>query len=916
MSTLRAIGRRFAQSPGWQLVVAGVVLAVVFPSRLSGTLGAMIVAGAAGVALMHAWPRLPEAIRSPSPATTVPLVITIVVMFGVGTFWETLTVSPDWQLGDWGPQRAVLARAMASMPGFDVPAWNHAVGTGDAPFELYPKLAYLVTGNAAVAMGLSDDLPLALMIVSVIVHIGIAVGTTLLAMRASGSRPIALVVGIAAVVDSGAVAHGGTVGLFRWALMHSAMALMFATIAAVGILAAIARPRLRASIMIWIGTALACATHPAGLIAAVATMLALAAVALLASDVPPRRALVAMIHVAIGVALGAAVWMPLAERLLAYGQHFPNPIRDPATLLENLLAAPSPVTAFAMLSYAGYFGILAGLWSRRASVVFVAAMSLVLLVGLCDAPYLALDLAPGKSVARLGTERLASLARPFLAACGAYAIALFAREAMRGWGAAKPSRKAIAAAIAAVLAVGLVRVIPSLWSSASARAGEQAQQIAPDPQGRAELTRWAAQRASEIKPDAWARAMFESDTHEHFHLTATTNLPTFHLAPQPDLLLRERIEDSSPESLRRFNVKWIISEGSAPALGDPATEKQLGTFYIRELREWDGQFARIERGTGTVRVTALDDTHVEIDVQATEPVLVALGTGYYPRWRATHASGADQPVYAMPSIPTGKLRVVSAWVAPGKTTFTVDGELPSDGKGMLWTILAGLAGVAIIVCWRVRRIRVRLLHRAARLHRRLPAFARVAAQAGVPVLVILLFAKGCADTSGPMRALELGSGVSHSAVVQARTTDGDWEDCGYSRVTGIYTCDGLLQAYDGMTSLLNDARPSWGFNTPGLIAYAFRDEVELRVRVAGELSGTYWMAASSTTNIKVSNENAREAERAVIVYSGGQRTIELRASIPRTQWAFTFVREETIIPPRDFLVKPPETAPAAIRDIR
>jgi hypothetical protein len=908
------IGHQLARRPGLQLALAGIVLAVVFPSRLSGTVGVMIAAGAAGVALMHAWPRLPEAIRAPSPMTTTPLVITLVAVFGVATFWDVLTISPDWQLGDWGPQRAVLARAMHAFPGVDVPVWNHAVGTGDAPFELYPKLAYIVTGNAAVLMGLRDDLPLALMIVSVIVHVGTAVVTSLLALRVSGSRPIALIVGIAAVVDTGAVAHGGTVGLFRWALLHSAMALLFATIAGAGILAALERPRLRASVTIWIATALACATHPAGLIAAAATMIALGAVALLASDLPPRRALIAMLHVALGVALGAAIWMPLAERLVAYGQHFPNPIRDPATLLENLLAAPSPTTAFAMLSYAGYLGILAGLWSRRASTVFVAAMALVLLVGLCDAPYLALDLAPGKSVARLGTERLAALARPFLAACGAYTIALFAREAMRGWSTAKPGRKAIAAAVAAILTVAVVRVIPSLWSSASVRAAEQAQQIAPDPAGRTELTQWAAQQVRALGPAAWARAMFESDTHEHFHLTATTGLPTFHLAPQPDLLLRERIEDSSAESLRRFNVKWVISEGSSPALGDPATERRLGTFYIREVAAWDGQFARVERGTGTVRVTALDDAHVEIDVQATEPVLVALGTGYYPRWRATHANGANEPVYAMPATPDGTLRVVSAWVAPGKTTFTVDGALPSDGKGLVFTLLAALVAIAIIVAWRVRRVRGRVLREAARLKRRIPTL--LLARIGVPVVVLVLLVKGCADTSGPIKALELGSGVSAGATVQARTTDGAWQDCGYSRLTGIYTCDGLLQAYDGMAALLNDARPSWGFNTPGIVAFAFRDEVELRVRVSGELSGTYWMAASGTTNLRVSGENARDAERAVIAYGGGERTIELRAAIPQTQWAFTFVREDTIVPPRDFLVKPPATAPAAIAGIR
>jgi hypothetical protein len=606
--------------------------------------------------------------------------------------------------------------------------------------------------------------------------------------------------------------------------------------------------------------------------------------------------------------LGAAVWMPLAERILEYGQHFPNPIRDAATLLENLLQAPSPTSAFAMLSYAGYFGILAGLWSRRANVVFVAAMALVLLVGLCDTPYLALDLAPGQSVARLGTERLAQLARPALAACGAYAIAVFAREAMRGWSLVSPRRKAIAAAVAAMLAVVLVRSIPSLWSSASNRAFDESRVLADDPAGRRALVSWAAKQMREQRPDAFARAMFESETHEHFHLTAQTGLPTFHMGPQPDLLLRERIEDTSPASLRRFNVRWVIAEGSSPSLGDAATEREIGSFHIRDVTAWDGQFARIERGTGTVKTTALDDRHVEIDVTATEPVLVALGTGYYPRWRATHASGADEPVYALPSIEGGKLHVVSAWVKPGKTTFTVDGPLPSDNKGLLWTILALLLAVGAIVAWRVRRVRIRILRRAARLRARLPM--RIAAQIGVPLVVIVLFAKGCADTTGPVKALELGSGVRASDVtVEARFTDGDWRDCSYSRVTAIYTCDGMLQAYDGMTALLNDARPSWGFNTPGIVAYALAGDVEMRVRVHGELDGTYWVAASSTATLAVSGESPRDVERAILVYGSDQeRTIELRANIPQTQWHFTMVREDTIIPERHY-PKPPEVAP-------
>src|SRR5687767_2149980 len=98
---------------------------------------------------------------------------------------------------------------------------------------------------------------------------------------------------------------------------------------------------------------------------------------------------------------------------------------------------------------------------------------------------------------------------------------------------------------------------------------------------------------------------------------------------QPDLLLRERIEDTSPASLARFNVRWVIGVGQSPSLGDPATERVFGSYHVRELAGWDGKFARIERGGGEVAVTRLDDRAVEVEVTGTtEPALVALGTGF------------------------------------------------------------------------------------------------------------------------------------------------------------------------------------------------------------------------------------------------------------------------------------------------
>lgn len=904
--------RGIAARPGAQVVIAAAILALAFPGRLSGTLGTAALAGALGVAGVKLWPRAPAWLRQPPAHVTRSAVIAIVIVVGIAVFRDVLTESPDWQMGDWGPQRAVLAHVMPHLPGVDVPVWNHAVSTGDAPLELYPALSYLITGHLAVLLGLQHDLPLALMIVAVLVFVTIAVATTLLALEVAPA-PFALVIGVLTLVDSGAVAHGGTVGLFRWALLHSALALAFSTLAAAAVLAALTRPRLTTSAAIWLATALAVIAHPAGLIAAAATMVALLAVALLASDVPARRALAALVHTGLGVALGAAVWMPLAARILDYGQHFPNALHPPARLLEELLAYPSPVSAFAGFEYLGYAGIVIGLCSRRARAVFVAASGFVLLLGLCEAPYLALDLAPGLGVARLGTERLAQLARPFVWAASAYGLRLVWTAMRAAWLGAPRRRQLIAAALCGIVAAATVRALPALWSSISDRAANEARVYAADRAGRDALTRWATERVREITPGAWARALFEEDTHEHFHLTAETGLPSFHMSPQPDLLLRERIEDTSPASLRRFNVRWVIGVGQSPTLGDPGSEQVIGSYHVRELAGWDGKFARIERGAGDVRVTRLDDDAVDVEVTGTDqPVLVVLGTGFYPRWRARHASGAAEPVYAYPTVEGGKLHVVAAWLAPGKTTFTCDGPLPSDHAGLAISLAAVLAILTVVAIWSRGAWRRRVLRAIAR--RRWPVIGWRALQIGVPVVIVALVIRGCVDDARPVRALALGAGLRPTAEVQARLMNDTWQDCPYHRLSGQYDCDGLVTAWDSTTTELNDAPPSWDFVTPSISAAAYTVGVEMRVIVHAHLAGAYTIGASDAeTELHVAGEPRIALGRDHATYAdAGERVVEIRARVPLAGWAFTMVRDDTLVPARPYLAGPPGAPPSEV----
>jgi hypothetical protein len=322
---LARFARWFGGNPAAQLVLGALAVTLAFPATPAGTLSRFICFGALGVAVAWSWPSLPEAVRAPSPRHALAIALAVVFAVWFTTYWPVISVSPspEWQVGDWGPQHAVLAKLMPHFPGLDVPVWNHDVSTGDAPLELYPALTYLITGHVAWLFGLQGDLPHAFMIVAALVQLGLALTTTALVARVA-PKPLAVILGMFWLVDAGALSHGGVNGLFRWALLHSALGHVFSMIAALGILSALKRPRLGASVTIWVATAAATAAHPAGLISSATFAIALLAVALLASDVPRRRAYAALGHLVLGIALGAVVWMPSAERLLLYGQHYPN----------------------------------------------------------------------------------------------------------------------------------------------------------------------------------------------------------------------------------------------------------------------------------------------------------------------------------------------------------------------------------------------------------------------------------------------------------------------------------------------------------------------------------------------------------------------------------------------------------------
>lgn len=868
----RRAARYVYARPLVQLAIGAVVVALAFPASSAGSLSLAVLAGCMGVAALKLrWPTVPRWI---GVATVIALIITL----GVLAFWETLMSSPDWQLGDWGPQHAVLARIMPSLPSLDPPVWNHVVSTGDAPLELYPAFTYLLAGHIALAFSL--DVPTAFMVVAVVVHIALAALTAVLAMRVA-SRKVAFVVAAFFLVDTGAISHGGTVGLFRWAIVHSAVADVFSLVAVLGVMMALRRPRIGASITIWIATALATAAHPSALLMVAAAIVALVGVALLASDIRPRVALVAVGHLLLGTALGALVWLPASERLLAYGQHFANDLYSTTHMLRTVMSFAMPLTAYSLFVYAGYIGMIVGLFSRRAEVVFVSLVAFVLMLGICELPYMSLGLVPGQESARLGAMRMMLLARPFIFVAAASLLSLVGAQIAASLRAGPARQRVVAAALLGVFAGVALRIVPVYWREESQRAYETTQAFAPDPEGRKALVAWAKQQTT--TPEHWARALFEQSTHEQMHLTAETGLPALHMGAMSDLMLRNRMIDTTPESLRRFNIRWVIGVDKSPTLGDPATERLVGTFHIREVAGWDGKFARVEQGGGDVIVHRLDDRAVEVEVIGSERVLVVLGTGYYPRWRADH--GRVEPFVQ------GDISLVSAWLPPGRTTFTCDGPLPSDGAGRIPAILAGLIAIAAVVLWTRRRVWT--LRRIARLRFRVPVSVLA------PVVIALLFARGCLDELRPARAFLVGTGVRPVATVEARMLASGWVTCDYAPVRGEYDCPGLAIVTDTTANLVNDAPPSWPFIAPAVSATAYSPGVEVRIRRTLRLAGRYWAASSHKSALTLDGrEHAIQAQE-TLVLEDRDHAIEWRASLPFPDPLNVVLVAESALAPRE-----------------
>jgi hypothetical protein len=711
------------------------------------------------------------------------------------------------------------------------------------------------------------------------------------------SWKIGWAVGLIALLDSGGYSGGGAQAILKVALLHNAVSQALFLLALPPLLDALQRPTRLRLLAIWLFVALACATHPTGLIQVAVTCAALGVSALLARDVRAVRLLLLAGHVALGAALAAVVWAPLAAKLVHYGAHYSNAPFTAWELLRRMLDGAEPEHTFGALLGLSFLGVALALVSRRAAATVLAVSALVFVFLATTAPYLFFELTPSFSTARLGAHRLPSLLKPFLHVALAFAVA----RMLAGRLPVRPGSRALAGALLAVLGCfGLRAVVPWL-DLRSAELEREMRWRGPSPESFEAIAAWAKARAEENRPDRFGRLLYDGRENFSYHVGALSGLPILFTSDVPILFLRDRIEDTTPESLRRFDVRWVFRWREPPQLGDPATEQRVGEFVVREVKGWDGQFARIESGAGQVRTLRLDNDRIEVEVTGTDaPALVAFGMGYWPRWRAR--SGDEQiPLYATHATPRRHHRVLAGWLPPGKTVLTPDGPLPEDGAGRVLAFAAAGLLVAGMLAARSRKLARRILRLVARAQR----FARrrrliLVGAAAVALSVVLVVAVLVDD--GAAEALALGQGTAGRAVVEARVENSGkaFVRCQYSMLRGLYQCGSLGWVYASMDELIEDVPPSWRFPAPAIISRSFHEEerVEFQIVMRRRLAGRYWAAAAGKGEVLLELEPGPRFSMGTtrpIELEDATRLVRITMRVPPLGEVFTsVVRAETL----------------------
>ncbi len=908
--------RSSRQSGPLLVTVVGTVLVAVlllFPHTLAATGAWVLLAALGGVAVARVRKPVSRVLAPRSVRLRAALAVGTVVVAAAAVFWP-FRDQMVFGLGDWAIHRLLVQRLVESLDrGDGIPTWLHEFSTGEPPYELYPVLLHLGSAELIRLFDLRDELPSVVGWSGIVLHVLVSVGATRLAARVA-PWPLAALAGLVVLLDVGDLFAGGAVATLRYALLDQTLALACGLFGAVAVLDQLQRPGWPRLVRIWTWFALAALAHPTGVLLAAAIAAGLLVTAATARDVRADRLLYAVLLVGIGVMLTAWVWAPYAERILTWGASYPNPGVDPASALDELVReARLPRSSFPALAGAAFVGLAAAIASRRAAPTLIAATAALLLLGYTDLPFMVGGLAPSPVTARFASFRMVALAKPLLfvgIAYVVYAVAAGLRgrlAALRG-----PPRGVAAPALAGVVVLLALRAVTPFVTDVVWPVRDLLDDEVPDDEGFEELVAWATERTRQSSPDEFQRVLFLGNEHFVHDVTRRSGLPVFYDTGIPLAYLRERMTDRSPRSLKRFGVRWILRRGAVPAMAN--LEAELGSYRVAEVPDWDGRFARVDRGAGEAVVTELEDERVVVELRGTdEPALVSLAIGYYPRWRVRH-DGRELATYGLATSDDGG-HVLSSWLPPGRSVFTADAPMSSDARGRLPSALALLVAIGLVVATVVPRARDRADALIARVRNGLDGRRRGLWRGGlVAAAVALLFLGATGDRE--VGAVTLMRGFGADAEVEARLEEGreisEWERCDPRPLAGFVDCGEAGWVVGTMSGIVKPDPFSWPLAVPSVVVKP-RKPSRWRVALSRVLSGEHEAASfgdRATVTLRVDGGEPLRLGRAPKTVDLGPEAREHRLLLEfdldkAKQAGAQLVRPDRIDPP------PPVPAPPA-----
>lgn len=705
------------------LAVAALAYALWRDNATASRVELAIALGFMSLAMVFASPRWEAWLRRPSAPSrgvsfaliAAPIVVGAAFYLGGPRSWDDMGLSGDW------PVNEVFVRALRDALERGQPfTWSTQIAPGDPTLELYPTRAHRVLAHVALAF---PDIALHRIVVgaAVLAFVAVAVGVAR-AARASGAPWAASVlVGFACLYDYGSDFGWGARATFFWGFFPStlAMGVWFSTLPTA--LTAITRPRRRELSLTALGFGAAALLHPVGLVLSGALIVGALVSLPTAHGAERPRLLWFFVALAAGLALSAPWWAPASQRVLDHGVHFGTPPVPFDLAWRRMASGVLPDGSFVVLVLLGWIGVMRALAVRRAASMVIAVAALFLVSLYIETYFLDLGLAPSVASVRWQSFRVGTFLKPVLYIASAHALGLGVtliahtpaprvRRAMR-----------VAGALGVLAVWGLVpeegrELEIGAWFDAQSaqRAADLSGHELADRDAYLQLREHLAQARATTPEGQHARLLLYCPLdcpYELMNLAWDPGVPLLLHHPAPaGHFLRDQFFDTSPENLRRFGVRWALAVERTPPPGLVETEQRFGPLVLREIEGWDGTFAHVTDGAGSVRVEVIDTAGYDLVVEG-GPARVELGTPYYPRLLATH-DGAPVPLAplhvrraAPHAVDTGE-RAVVLELPPGRTQVRATGPLRSDGAGRMLAVIAvlGLAGLALLT-QRVRRDR-------------------------------------------------------------------------------------------------------------------------------------------------------------------------------------------------------------------